>query len=113
MKALFLRTSGHVKLPGTQRKSPAQQRHSIQRQKNSPCESTQVGDFMDTILNPNVASEHTYALWCRAELLFIRTWNETQPVYIYTDISESNLVGDWYMRLLIPIQFPPRKVYHL
>jgi hypothetical protein len=36
-------------------------------------------------------------------------FNKTQvpePVYVYTDIIKRNLVGDSYVRLLTPIQFP-------
>jgi hypothetical protein len=35
-----------------------------------------------------------------------------EPVYIYTDIIKPNLVGDSYVGLLTPIQFPSPKGYH-
>ena len=67
-----------------------------------------IEDLAETIMNPAN---------CRASIVMLPTKHnlnltQPEPVYVYTDIIKSNVVGGAYVRLLTTLHFRSNKGYH-
>ena len=61
-----------------------------------------IEDLAETFMNPAN---------CRTSLVMLPTKDNLnltlpEPIYVYTDITKPNLVGDTYVRLLTSLHFP-------
>jgi len=61
-----------------------------------------------TVMNPANCRSSTVNLSTKDHFNFA----QPEPVYVYTDIIKSNLVGDSYMRILTSFNFPSNTGYH-
>jgi len=67
-----------------------------------------VNDLAETIMNPAKCRSSTLNLSKKENINFA----QPEPVYVYSDIMKSNLVGDSYVQLLTSLHFPSTMVYH-
>ena len=67
-----------------------------------------IEDLAKTIMNPGNCRTSKVTLFSKDNFYFALP----EPVYIYTDIIKTNLVGDSYVRLLTTLNFPSNTGYH-
>ena len=65
-------------------------------------------DLADTIMNPANWPSSTVNHSLKVNI----TSPHPEPIYVYTDIIKSKLVGDSYLRLLTSLHFPLAKGHH-
>ena len=67
-----------------------------------------IDEIAENIMNPANCLPSTVNLSTKDKFNF----TQPEPVYIYTDIINPNLVGDNYVRLLTSLYFPSNTGYH-
>ena len=67
-----------------------------------------IDDLAETIINPANCRSSTMNLVKKDNFNFA----QLEPVYVYTDITKPNFVGDTYLRILTSLHFPSNTGYH-
>jgi len=67
-----------------------------------------INDFASTIMNPANCRSSTINLSTKDNFNFV----QPEPLYLHTDITKPNFVGDTYLRILTSLHFSLGTCYH-